>query len=158
MSLLLLLRPPHGTGDVDNSGGGGGDVIITTLRTFVGDWSPPDADEELLASLPFHEAQIALAGVPQDPRAARITGVGWHGSTIDYRLGSFAVARRGGELADWLGERIRITNLANGRFVFAYLHLLVDDLPDALTLTRGLQVRIGLLAADELTCRIEIVE
>jgi hypothetical protein len=97
-------------------------------------WTPPDADEELLASLPFREAQKALAGYPAP--GVRF-GVGsWHGLRIDSRRGCFAVVRSGSPLDDLVGQRLKVTDRKTRRFVYVYCRAEVIDLPDDITLAR----------------------
>lgn len=119
-------------------------------------WVPPaTADEELLASLPFKEAQKALGAVPSP--GVRFSVCSWHGLRIDSRRGCFAVVRSGSPLADLVGERLKITDRKTRRFVYVYCRAEAIDLPDDITLARRAFVALRPLWTETARVKIEIV-
>ena len=111
----------------------------------------PLTDEDL-ASLPFPEAQAALAGPPESD--AVVASVGWHGTKFDPRLGAYGIVRSDGPLAHLVGERVRITYRT--RSVIVYIHDEGQPIAD-LSLTRRTFMALSLLPKDTLRAGVEVV-
>lgn len=110
--------------------------------------------DELLAALPFPDAQRALMG-PPDPREKwSNVPCGWHGTYQDPELGAFAIARVGGPLEDLIGERLLVTY--HGRQLAVYCHA-VDDVAEDLSLTAQGFLRLALLATDEIRVKVAVI-
>ena len=83
---------------------------------------------------------------------------GWHGTILNEETGAFCIVKQGGALADYLGERVRVRARYDGveRSVVAYCHTQAD-IPNDLSLTRALFMRLGPAALDNLVVTVEVL-
>lgn len=118
----------------------------------------PITDDLYYARLGFYSAQerIGQTGPTGDRRLAKI---GWHGTFLDPEPqgACFAIVDRNSDLADLVGERIKVVH--RHRSVVAYVHrsteLDSDDI--TLSLSRRAFHALSVLSAEKLNGRVEVL-
>jgi hypothetical protein len=133
---------------------------------------PPGLPIEVILDLPPQHVEAGLANnlLPSgDPHAAlgQSTGLGprpncgWHGTALDGERGFYGVVRRDGPLAWWFGRVVRITHYQDprkARHVVVYVHGLIDDLLEDVSLTRRAFLSLASLSVEEIAVVGEVVE
>jgi hypothetical protein len=119
-------------------------------------WPLPVETDFWYARLPFTEAQAKLSETGVLPRTAVTCSAGWHGTTYDGELGSFVIVNKHSDIADRLGERVKITRYYKGRplSVYAYCHGWAT-MGEDISLTRELFVRLAPLADNYAVVHVE---
>jgi hypothetical protein len=129
--------------------------------TYFAAWTQPDEDDEYLANLAFPTAQTVFGTTAPDPRTKKTVLASWHGTFLDPQPqgASVVVVQTGGDLTDYVGERVRI--ISGGKSVVAYVHRETDlDLDDStqISLSRRLWQELAPLATDSLLVSVEVLQ
>jgi hypothetical protein len=90
--------------------------------------------------------------------ASPSSSVVWHGSSASRETGPVALVPLDGELADLVGNIVRVVRLGGvfQRSVCVYVLKQVDMEGD-ISLSRRAFLQLGILALEDLNCRIEVV-
>jgi hypothetical protein len=143
-----------GTPDLSAESAGEGPLITAT---FIRPVDLRTMDDLYYARLGHYSAQ-ELLGTGATETVER-TVCGWHGTWLDPEPqgASFAVVDREGDLADLVGERIRVS--AYGRSVVAYVHRATElDSGDVhLSLSRRAFAALAVLSTEELRVKVEVL-
>lgn len=118
--------------------------------------TPEGADDFLRARLPFIDAQRDLGRRAPLAATAQLAVAGWHGTRTDVERGSFAIAKTGTPLAEFVGRRVRVTTrkVARSRSVVALVHAEADVAEDV-TLTRRLFLELEVAGRTRVDVLIE---
>ena len=147
----------------DATGGQGGTWDMSIYAHVAAAYEAPvNEDDFYFGRLPYSEAQAEIGKETPAPNQKYLSSVGWHHTKADPEWGAFAIVNQDSELADLLGERIKVTVRAGegghriDRSVVAYVHNR-GELFDDLSLTRRLFMELGLLASDNVTATVEVL-
>jgi len=131
----------------------------SVFATYFYPWSAPDLPDLDLARYGFYTAQAAIGTVAADPRTRKTVEASWHGTRFDPERqdASFAIAQLDGDLTDYVGQRVKITEANTERSVIAYIHREADlDLDDEqISLSRRLFAQLAPLSTDKLLVTVE---
>jgi hypothetical protein len=103
---------------------------------------------------PSAQQQIGSTGPERGTRQRAVCG--WHGTWVDEEPqgASFAIVQRDGDLADLVGERVKVS--LGDRHIYAYVHRDADlDSGDEISLSRRLFIGLAPLATESLDVRVE---
>lgn len=128
---------------------------IAMFATYFQDALSPAISDIQIGRYPFAEAQAIFGEDPPQEGTSSVATCSWHGTILNPERGSFCVVQRGGRFADLVGDRVRVSTFT-GRAVNAYV-IAEAELEDDISLTRRLFMELGLLSADDLNVRIEIL-
>jgi hypothetical protein len=92
-------------------------ALLTAAR-----WAPEGADDMHIARYGFSTAQHVFRQSTPDARSQRFATCEWYGGKLSEEQGSNALVRSGGPLADLVGERLLVSDPAEGRSVAVYCH------------------------------------
>jgi hypothetical protein len=112
--------------------------------------SPP---EILDARRPFEQAQRFLDGAILRSVTDFYT-CGWYGTTLHPDLGCYGIVQAEGDLADLVGDRVRV--IYNRRSVIVYVFASYD-IPYDIAITRRAYAALELLSEEELSVRFEVL-
>lgn len=131
---------------------------LSLFVTFTTDWVVPETDDFFYARLPFASSQEILGNGTVVSGLTKRAVCGWHGTLLNEETGAFCIVKQGGALADYLGERVRVRARYEGveRSIVAYCHTQAD-IPDDLSLTRALFMRLAPAALDNLVVTVEVL-
>lgn len=126
-------------------------VFVQSFEEFV---HSDNVDDDYLASLGFSEAQEAFSVTSPIPGSDERATVGWHGTAVDPRRGSYGIVQKDGDFTEWVGERVKVT--WNERSVIVYV---TDerDIDEDFSLARRAFLALEPLAADEVDAVVEIM-
>ena len=130
---------------------------LSMYVTYAVDWGElPRETDFWYGRLPFTESQVKLGETGPLPFTAVTAQADWHGTAFDGEWGAFVLVKKYGDLANRVGERLKITRKFKGkkRTVYAYCHgeaVMEHDL----SLTRQLFARLGPLAVTPLPVSVE---
>lgn len=125
------------------------------FATYFEEAPVPAISDIQIGRYPFAEAQAVFGEDPPQEGTSSVATCSWHGTILNPERGSFCVVQRGGRFADLVGDRVRVSTFT-GRAVNAYV-IAEAELEDDISLTRRLFMELGLLSADDLNVRIEIL-
>lgn len=110
--------------------------------------------------LPWIEAQSIFAQGGAELKTDQIVACGWHGTLVNPERGAFAIVNKDGLLADYVGERVKVTYdsgvEAPIRAVYVYV-LDVDAIEEDISLTRRAFLSIAPLATETLSVHVEVM-
>jgi hypothetical protein len=149
-----------------------GDGALWLSTPYRDHWHPqPGLDPDYYADLPaVHARDGLLANPPEAGSPAEAVGqsfgeghpnCGWHGTAVDSDRGFYAVVRSDGPLAWWYGKVVRITFYSDPnvpRQVVVYVHGLIDDLFEDVSLSRRAFLSLANLAREEIAVVGEVIE
>lgn len=117
-------------------------------------------DTELMMSRrAFPVAQDAFAG-PVLREVSAAAAVGWYYTDLHREIGSIALVRENGPHVDLVGEIVKVTRTmaTETRVVYAYVYATAPILEEwDLALSRRAFLGLGILANEQLDCRVEVI-
>jgi hypothetical protein len=110
--------------------------------------SPP---EILDARRPYEQAQRFLDGTIKE-EILTAHELGWYGTALHPDLGCYGVVAIDGELADLVGDRVRIIYGRRSTIVYVFASA---DIPYDIAITRRSYAALELLSVDSISVRFE---
>lgn len=113
-------------------------------------------EDDYYAQLGFYTAQNTLSlNVAAESKV--VATAGWHGTYVDPERGCFAVVKSDGPLADYVGERVRVTNRRLKKSVVVLVHTESELISEDISLSRRAWMAIAFPSDDEISARVEVL-
>lgn len=116
----------------------------------------PPEPEIINAELPFDSAQAALDGEVIQT-ITEFASCSWYGAVVSPDYGCFAIVRDDGPLADFVGDRLRLTDATSGATVVVYCVTTISDIDEDVLIARRPFAAFADLAITPISVLVEVL-